>query len=583
MLNSSVEEIKNRLDIVLVVGEYLRLQKAGANYRAVCPFHSEKTPSFFVSPARQMYHCFGCSLSGDVFSFVMQIEGFEFVDALRQLAQKAGVELPQRDSAFVRVESERKRLQEILELASRFFEKQLESKLGFLAKEYLMRRGVSQESFLSWRLGYAPDTKRALLDFLLENGYREQEIGKAGLLVRTDVSVYDRFRSRIMFPVFNLQGVVVGFGGRIFGKEDKDLAKYVNTPGTPLYDKGKILYGLDKAKLEMRKQDSCILVEGYMDTILASQTTAKNVVATSGTALTPHQLKMLKRYSENLVLAFDMDVAGDSATKRGIELALCEGFNLKIVRLLKGKDPADIAGKDPRAWEEALSEAVSIIDYYFETTFTKFSKATAEGKTKASSLLLGVISKLPNKIEQTHWIQRLAEEVEVKEELVFEELSKVKKEPGEKQEIPPVVQFFREKKGRRELIEERILVLLFRDSENLKKLQENDIEIMSQNTQEIILGLKKAESLEFSSLEKIFSQGNFELVKHVALLADFQEDGEDLEDEFHLCLKSLVIFCLKERLEEIIKELKKAEGIKEVARIDLLMHEFHEITKELQN
>jgi len=583
MLQSPIEEVKSRLDIVQVVGEYLKLQKAGVNYRALCPFHSEKGPSFFVSPARQMYHCFGCNVSGDVFSFVMQIEGMEFGDALALLAQKAGVELPQRDPAFARLKSERKLLGEIVELASKFFTKQLESQQGLAAKEYLKSRGVSDESFATWGLGYAPDTKRTLLDFLLKKGHREQEIGRAGLLVRTDEGVYDRFRSRIMFPVCNLQGEVVGFGGRIFGKQGKDLAKYVNTPGTPLYDKSRILYGLDKAKLEMRKQDSCILVEGYTDVILATQTATKNVVATSGTALTLFQLGLLKRYSENLVLAFDMDVAGDSATKRGIELALAEGFNLKIVRLFEGKDPADIAREDPALWEKALSQAFSIIDYYFKTAFSQFDKTTAEGKKKAGALLLHVILKLPNKIEQTHWIQRLADELGVKEEAVFEELSKVKKGPREQKETASLRHPLKAKKGRRELIEERILILLFYNQENFKKLKEEDIRQMSLKTQEIITGLKKAENLEFPSLEKIFPEENLKAVKHIALLAALEEDEEGLEDEFHLCLKSLMVFSLRERLEEIIQEIKKAEGAKEGAKLDLLLQEFHEITKELQS
>ena len=580
MLQSPIEEVKNRLDIVQVVGEYLKLQKAGANFRALCPFHAEKGPSFFVTPARQMWHCFGCGIGGSVFDFVMHIEGLEFGDALRLLAQKAGVELPKRSPAFVQQETERKRLLEITELAARFFEKQLSSKAGAAAKEYLQKRGVSNESFAAWRIGYAPGTKRSMLDFLVQQGYREQEIGRAGLLVRGEQGVFDRFRSRIMFPVFNLQGEVMGFGGRIFGKEDKDMAKYVNTPNTPLYDKGRILYGLDKAKLEVRKQDSCVLVEGYMDAILVSQAGTKNVVATSGTALTSFHLQLLRRYSENLVLAFDMDIAGDTATKRGIELSMAEGFLVKIVRLTEGKDPAE-AAHDPESWHLALDRATSIIDYYFESTFSFFNKRTLDGKSKAASLLLSVIFKLPNKIVQSHWIQRLAEELGVREEAVREELAKVKAEPRLQRTNAPFALSAREKKGRRELIEERILVLVFCDPGNLKQLKEEDVRQMSLTMQEIVAGLQQAENLEFSSLEQVFSQTNLQTVRHAALLAELEKGEEELKDEFSLCLKSLAIFSLKGRLEEIMREIKKAEGEQELSRIDLLLREFQEIAKEL--
>jgi DNA primase len=585
MISSPVEEVKNRLDIVQVVGEYLKLQKAGANYRALCPFHSEKGPSFFVSPARQMYHCFGCSVSGDVFSFVMAIESMEFGDALRLLAQKAGVDLPKRDPAFQRLQSERKRLQEASELAAKFFEKQLEeSKAGEAAKEYMKKRGVADESLKAWRIGYAPDTARALLEFLEGQGFREQEVGRAGLLVRSEEKPFDRFRSRIMFPVFNLQSEVIGFGGRILGKEGKDLAKYINTPSTPLYDKGKILYGLDKAKLETRKQDSCVLVEGYMDAILAWQAGTTNVVATSGTALTPFHLQLLKRYTENLFLAFDMDVAGDTATKRGIDLALSQGFNLKVVRLPSGKDPAEAVQENPDTWRNSLKEASSLVDYYFTTTFSRFDKNTAEGKKKAASSLLPVIAKLPNKIEQSHWVSRLADELEVKEEVILEELQKAKKaEAGQRERDAKILEqaIGSLPKTKRALLEERIVVLIFKDKANLSKIPQDNARFMSLGTQEILAGLQKAQSLEVSSLEQVFPKATTEYLKRIALLADLEEPEEGLEGEFDLCMGVLALLSRKERLEEIIKEVKKAEEGKESARLDLLLREFHAITKEL--
>ena len=351
-MKDNVSKIKDRLDVVDVISGYLKLQKAGMNFKARCPFHNEKTPSFVVSPERQVWHCFGCSAGGDIFTFIQQIEGVEFPEALRVLAAKAGIELESFNTA---AKDDKTRLYEVCESATKFFEKQFHSNTGKLALEYLKNRGVADSTIQEFRLGFAPNDWDSLGTFLRDCGYSENEIVEAGLAIkRTDGSgAYDRFRSRIMFPIFDLNGQVVGFTGRILQLENgnwklenaqAEPAKYINTPQTRIYDKSRILYGLNKAKMDIKQADQCILVEGNMDALMSYQAGVKNVVASSGTALTPNHLSLLHRYTTNLGFCFDTDQAGAMATKRGIGLALGQNFNIKVVEInvIECNDPADL-------------------------------------------------------------------------------------------------------------------------------------------------------------------------------------------------------------------------------------------------
>jgi len=572
MFESPIDEIKNRLDIVEVISSYIKLHKTGANFRALCPFHSEKKPSFFVSPARQIWHCFGCQKGGSVFNFVMEIEGVEFGDALRILAQKAGVELKRYTPEYAKLKTERQRLYEICELATRFFEKQLEeSKIGKEAKAYLLARGITEESIKKWRLGYAPDVWQGLSNFLTSRGYQQEEIKKAGLGLSSEQgSFYDRFRGRIIFPIFDLNSQVVGFGGRVFKEKDKEeIAKYVNTPNTLLYDKSRILYGLDRAKVEIRKRDSCILVEGYTDVIMAHQAGSLNVVATSGTALTPYQLKILRRYSNNLILGFDMDVAGDTATKRGIDLAQSSGFNIKVIRLPEGKDAADLISKNPKEWLESLETPKSILDFYFESAFSGRNSKTPEGKKEISKILLPAIKRIPNKIEQSYWIQKLAKDLEVKEEDIQEELKKVKLEenlyglePEEIINLPP--------KSRKELLEERLITLILKKPENLTLVEEDKLGYFSAQTRDILIKLKEKQTPDS------------EFFNYLSLKAEIEEfEEKDLLPEIQYCLKELSSLEIKEKLEQISQEIKKAEEVKDLGKIEKLSQEFNQLSKEL--
>ncbi len=481
-MDSQIEEIKNKLNVLDVVGSYMKLTKTGINYRGVCPFHQEKSPSFFVSPGRQMWHCFGCGKGGSIYDFVMGIEGVEFGDALRILAAKAGVQL-KRENAELR--TERQRLYEICNWACSFFEKQLEaSEVGKEVKEYLLKRGITDESIKKWRVGYSPDLWNSLTDFLIGKGYQREEVVKVGLAIHKENSQdsYDRFRGRIMFPVFDLNGQVVGFGGRVF-KQQNETAKYINTPQTLLYDKSGILYGLNNAKLAVRKKAECVVVEGYTDVIMAHQAGYENTVAASGTALTSQHLVMLKRYSENLVLAFDMDVAGDSATKRGINNAQELGFNIKIIgsygpaaaqgsggqgMVYEKSDPAEIILKDAKIWENAVTGAKSIMDYYMDFSFGHFDAKTPEGKKEISKIVLPAIKRLVNGIEQSHWIQVLAEKLGVSQEVIKEELGKVKEEKS-RQEEPVAVPSLNGQEQRKLLLEQRIMSLEGSENEEDKK------------------------------------------------------------------------------------------------------------------
>lgn len=566
MLTSPIDEIKNRLDIVEVVGSYIKLQRAGANFRALCPFHSEKTPSFFVSPARQIWHCFGCGKGGSIFNFIMEIEGVEFGDALRILAQRAGVELKRQPPEL---RTQRQRLYEISEWATRFFEKQLEgSSLGKEAKKYLLSRGINEESIKKWRIGYSPDTWEGLSNFLVSKGYKKEELEQAGLAIKSDQgSFYDRFRGRIIFPIFDLNSQVVGFSGRIF--KTTDPAKYINTPNTLIYDKSRILYGLDKAKVEIRKKESCILVEGNTDVIITQQAGWENAVATSGTALTPFQLKILKRYSDNLLIAFDMDLAGETATKRGIDLAQTQGFNIKVVRLPEGKDPAETIAMNPNQWEKAINSAVSILDFYFETAFAKADPKTPEGKKEISKILLAPIKRIPNKIEQSHWIQKLAEKLEVKEEDVEEELKKVKLEE-EIYGLEPEETINLPHKTRKELLEERLLTLILKTPQNIDLVNGEKIFYFSPQAQEVLNKLRENQTPDS------------ELFNYLSLKADIEEvEEKEILSEIQFCLKEIQSLEIKKKLDQISQEIKKAEEEKDLEKIEKLIQEFNQRAKEI--
>ncbi|HUS83019.1 MAG TPA: DNA primase [Dehalococcoidia bacterium] len=362
-----VEEIKQRLDIVDVISESVNLQRSGRNYRALCPFHAEKAPSFFVFPDRGTWHCFGgCATGGDVFAFVMKKEGLDFSGALRVLAEKAGISLGRKSGAAE--ETEKDRLRQANEAAALFFQHALlNTQAGAAALEYLTMRGIDRQTAEAFQLGYAPDSWDALREHLKGRGFGEGDLLKAGLAVEGDRGVYDRFRRRVTIPIRDERGRAVGFGSRMLPAESGDgleaaaaeseSPKYLNTPQTPIFDKGAVLFGLDRAAEHIRRADLAVIVEGYMDVIAAHQHDNLNVVASMGTALTERQLALLRRLTENIVLAFDPDTAGRAASERGDVVAQRMGAQIRVMKLPKGRDPDEIIRADPEAWRRFVVEA----------------------------------------------------------------------------------------------------------------------------------------------------------------------------------------------------------------------------------
>jgi DNA primase len=421
-MNNNVEEIKARLNIVDVVGEYVRLTKAGSHWKGLCPFHHEKSPSFMVNEEKQIFHCFGCTKGGDVFTFVQEIESVEFREALKLLAEKAGVQLEEFKGQQY---DNKKRILTALELATKFYETQLWKGMG---KDkilgYLRDRGLTDESIRDFRLGYAPGGWDNISKFLGERGYTNDEISGTGLLVKKEngAGSYDRFRDRIMFPIQDVMGNVVGYSARVAPGQDESQAKYINTPETAVYHKSSILYGISHAKNEIKKMNYTLLVEGNMDVIASHQAGMKNVVAVSGTALAEQQITTLKRYSDNMAMLFDMDSAGQQAAKKSADLCFQKGMNVKIVALEDGKDAADAVKQDPAKFIAAIKNSKPAMEYFLEKLMLENDRNAAEGKNKIARDIIDHLANLENKIERTHWIKKIAHELDVEEKVIHDVL-----------------------------------------------------------------------------------------------------------------------------------------------------------------
>ncbi|MFQ5996869.1 MAG: DNA primase, partial [Dehalococcoidales bacterium] len=432
---SVIDEVKQRTDIVDVVGQYVALKKAGRNLVGLCPFHSEKHPSFFIYPEQQSWHCFGCNSGGDVLSFVMKKESMDFGEALRLLAQRTGVAIPSR---LEREEGkgEKERLYKVNEVAAQYFHNLLlNSPEGEKARSYVASRGFSAKTVADFQLGFSLNSWDALKQYLLERGYTESELLTAGLVVEAENGkTHDRFRNKLMFPILDIRGRVIGFGSRVL---DDSLPKYINSPQTPTFDKSSSLYAINLAAANIRQQDTAVIVEGYMDVITAHQNGFNNVVASMGTSVTEKQVSSLKRLTRNIVLALDADVAGAEAMLRGVSYENILEAEVRVITLSEGKDPDDVIKENRETWQKLLIEALPIMDYTFNIVTAKLDLTTARDKSQAVKELGPIINGMKDSVRKAHYIQKLARLVKINERNIEAELSRIKPGPDRRQTQAP--------------------------------------------------------------------------------------------------------------------------------------------------
>ncbi len=592
LMADSIEQIKSKLDVVDVISGYIKVQKSGVNFKARCPFHNEKSPSFYISPERQIWHCFGCAKGGDMFSFVKEIESVEFPEALRILAQRAGVQL---ERYTPEGKSEKSELYEICEAASRFFEKQLtHSQVGKQALAYLKNRGVTDEMVREFRLGFAPDDWQALGKFLNDRGHKNQTIVAAGLAVQKDTRQYDRFRSRITFPIIDINGQVVGFTGRVFSTKpmtkEEEGAKYINTPQTLIYDKSKVLYGLHRAKVDIKSADTCVLVEGNMDALMSYQAGVKNVVATSGTALTPHHLRLLQRYTTNLSFCFDTDQAGALATRRGIGLALHQNFNIKVLTIAdpECKDPADYVKKYGTGWQEVVAKAKPVIEFYFDKAREGFDPSSVESKKSIIAVIAPFIQRLQSRVERSHWISHVASYLRVQEADVSADIAQAKDDLGiyEEASKPQVVVAKPAPTVTLDMLSEALLSVIMKNpvlfQEDIKRI---NTQFLDPSIATVINELIAQEQFDIDSFMKKFREQNstyrleFAYLKSQELWKDFSD--ESLKAEFYTLLHKIKQKAVLTKLATLEMEMKEAEVRHDDAKAHALATEFMELTRQL--
>lgn len=600
---NQTEEIKSKLDIVEVIREYIPVKAVGANFQAHCPFHNEKTPSFVISPEKQIWHCFGCGKGGDVLAFVMEKEGLGFMETLRLLAPKAGVTLHYENPENY---TRRNRLLDILELAGKYYHHLLGESTGKEAQDYLSSRSLSPDTINDWQLGYSPDSWDNLYKFLKTRPltgvkYSDEEIFLAGLTVKKEAGrgYYDRFRDRIMFPIWDVNNNLIAFTARINPKKEKTekMGKYINSPQTAVYDKSRVLFALNKAKTAIRKEDLAIVVEGQMDAISCHQHGFNNVVASSGTALTTEQVGLIKRFTNNIALAFDMDAAGQMAADRGIREVLAQELNLKVIILPQGKDPDECLRQNPEDFRQAILNAKPMLEYYFEKISSDLDLEKLDNKIRVREQMFVMINLVSNQTEQGYWLKKVSEELGFSENDMRAEFttwkgkqkSPVVKEPAAKVEAKEAPN------SREEKLAEIFLALLLKFPEligyALSSLEPENISTPAQSQfyNHLIIYYNKTASLNYSELrsylEELLTEQEKMLDKLILLgEKDFYSlDASQAKTELIKIISELKKYNYQREIKQLEKQIALAEKDSNPEELSRLMTTLKNLTEEIKN
>ena len=578
---SSVEQIKERLKIEDVVGSYIKLEKAGNNLKAKCPFHNEKTPSFFVSPDRGSYYCFGCGAKGDIFTFVEEFENIDFLGALKILAEKAGIKL---ENFAPKSIDKKEKLFSLLEVVTLFLQNNLSNEE--IPFEYLKNRGLNEKTIADWRIGYVRDEWRSIYDHLKSKGFTENEMEKAGIIKIENGNTYDRFRGRIMFPIFDNAGRVVAFSGRILNDDGKS-AKYLNSPQTEIFDKSKILYGYNKAKQSIKKFDFSILVEGQMDILMAHQAGFTNTVASSGTAISNEHLSLLKRISNKIIMAFDSDLAGAKAAERTWAIALSNGMEVKVAEIPKGFDPADLILKNKEKFKEVIKNSIHLIDFLLNRAILENSDPPAQADKKKlwsviKTKILPYVYLLESSTEKGKYVSRISEIINVKEEFIWDDLKKIKLD----EEFQP--KNFEENK----LIERQISSEILKKS-SIERSLASIIAFLENSSKKIINPKELREKIKNIIGQEIYEKFDNEIKNMVNELifeaegyyGNFINSSEEIENkikkEIDYLLLNLHSDKFKKELINLLTELKKAEKEKAIGKINSISIKLKETMEKL--